>query len=104
MLKDEDGQRKQIKCIFTFRRRYNSEAKAESGAAVIAEASLSNVDRLAKLLIEPPTGFDDFPMDDRPLEERVRDYFNDPDMQSFVTYAMEGFYLRALPAELFRAG
>src|SRR5689334_16409195 len=48
--------------VYTFpcRRRTNGQAKAAAGEAALSELP-ANVEKMAGLLIEPPTGFDDFP-------------------------------------------
>lgn len=101
-IRDEQGNATHNKCVFAFRRRTNGEAKEAARDAVAGSAPASVVDRVAALLIEAPTGFDDFPMDDRPLAERVREYFNDPDLLPFLDHALTAYMTRALPAELFR--
>lgn len=94
----------QEKCLFKLRR----ETNADTNGLAMASAVGAKVPfdllfvRFCHLLAEPPVGFDDFPTDDRPMEERAREYFAEPEYLIIVRLVM-AFYNRILfPAELFQ--
>lgn len=86
-LVDSDGRQipKQFKYTFLISRKadqdlYDMERALGNGR------KFSDVDRLARLLIREPEGFDDFPTDARPLADRAREYF--ADMEGWASDAL----------------
>lgn len=60
----------------------------------------TDVERLARLLTQPPEGLDDFPMDDRPLGERVCEYFTGK-MEGWASDALAFRTQLIYPTQLF---
>ncbi len=57
------------------------------------------VEKLARLLIAEPEGFDDFPADARPLDERVREFFTG--MEGWAEDALNARFNAIYPTQLF---
>ncbi|MGA9769470.1 MAG: hypothetical protein WBV94_10545 [Blastocatellia bacterium] len=92
-------------CVFQCRRRKNHEAKeaARDFALQPQPAEINpSVDTLASVLLEAPQGFGDFPDDDRPLSERVVEYFNGTDLEIFALHAANEYRRLTWPVEFFR--
>lgn len=93
----------QEKLFFKLRRETNSDSAAAAMASIIGLNGSPELrfTRFCNLLAEPPMGFEDFPMDDKPLSERASEYFAGAEFEPIVRAVMI-FYDRALyPAELF---
>lgn len=83
----------------------NREAQAEKNSVVVAAAlfdDASNFERFVKQLASEPMGFDDFPNDERPLEERAREYFSDGNYKDLIKFVVMEFDRAQHPVELFR--
>jgi hypothetical protein len=56
---------------------------------------------VSELATKAPEGFDDFPIDERPLPERMREYFDDaekPEFASIIFRAWNEYQAAAIPA------
>ncbi len=54
---------------------------------------------VAAMLLRPPSGFDDFPQDERPLAERTLEYFDDAaqvEFESVIIAAWRGYRMSAV--------
>ncbi len=60
------------------------------------------VEMLAALATREPGGFNDFPADERPLADRMREYFADERMEAFVSAALNQYWSVALPRAYLR--
>lgn len=89
---------------FTLRRQTQKEADELAAQNLTANESADTLrlKRLALLLIEPPEGFDDFPTDDRPLGDRVMEYFTGDEMAGVVRTVLLQYDRALYPVELFR--
>lgn len=72
--------------VFTFPKRLSQRAEDEQRKFLLMESGrdpndyrLQLINMVAEMLYREPEGFDDFPRDERPLAERVREYFDDPE-------------------------
>ena len=100
----DDGQVTQIETqtLFKLRRESQREANDFAIASVVGDkASALRLERLAALLVESPSGFDDFPEDERPLIDRVRNYFDGEDLEAFVKAVLMLYDYQVIPREIY---
>lgn len=90
---------------FTLRRQTQKEADELAAQNLTANESADTLrlKRLALLLVDPPEGFDDFPTDERPLGDRVMEYFTGDEMAGVVRTVLLQYDRALYPVELFRA-
>jgi hypothetical protein len=85
---DEAGRRIQTKFRFPFLISRKADADLyEAERALGGGKKFTDLDKLARLLLREPEGFDDFPIDERPLADRVREYFAG-DMEGWASDAL----------------
>ena len=94
--------------LFHLRRESDAQANGASVATALFEKLQNDganilFERFCQHLAIEPKGFDDFPTDERPLQDRAREYFEPYGFQELIVYVM-GVYNRAqAPVELFRS-
>lgn len=103
-----DGTESLNKCVFECRRRKNHQAN-DAARDIALQPALPHqpdinpsVEQLASVLIHEPQGFADFPHDDRPLSDRVIEYFNGTDLEEFAVHAANEYRRLTWPVEFFR--
>lgn len=113
------------KCRFVMRRYTSAEAKADERDAALNETQKHDsevLDLLARYLLEPPQGFDDFPLtraeweaqhpgqepgegqafapDGAALSDRARAYFSRDEVYLFADHAIGQWRRKVVPQEL----
>lgn len=101
----EDGKARQElrETFFSFKRETQGDSEASAIASVNGNAQANRLTRFCILLTEAPSGYVDFPSDERPLPERVAEYFGGDEMAVLVKGVLETYDRLKLPLEFYRS-
>jgi hypothetical protein len=95
-----------VTMLFLLRREKNKEATEYAIASILGNGANAEELKLAhfcNLLIEAPTGFDDFPDDDRELKERAKEYFSGEQYEPLIRAIMIFYEQSTTPLEAYRS-
>lgn len=103
---DKVVSQEKINMVFLLRREKNHEATEAAIASIVGNGANSAEVKLARfcnLLIEEPTGIDDFPKDERELKERAKDYFTGEQYEGLIRAIMIFYEQSTTPLEAYRS-
>lgn len=107
IINEETGEIEQskIRLLFTLRRETHAEATEAAVQSVLQPETIGEVrfKQFCNLLQCEPSGFDDFPKDERPLRDRAKEYFTGDQYEPMIRTIMLFYEQATTPLEAYRS-